>query len=448
MAEKKRKRHEEGADRPAKKAAVGKAVGTVKMQFLESSQGALGPVLATTPGLNFPHNVSFQTYKKSRILPSGEVSELLLHSSQHPRLDYTAQEEKDGSSESLLQDYIGVFDPATKKLQVVPARRLAVRQALRSELDELRAEKERIAAAKTTMTAKRHALATEFGSKKSKKAINQMAENAIVRGQGQGAGAGNAPKDEALASAVLDGMASKTSAMPTKADVAAAIDDSKPRPTANRNAEHPGDVYSVDSIVGKDVLISIPVKDWVTASEAGQPVKVHSQYVAKRIMKLVRAKEIQKLKVLRFMLLCINFNSALKQRGKGAKVIPPKDKLMAEMGENAPAPVVDAIRRRFASEQNDMTRWHVDNLITHICAAALIVDGFEVDVNDLREDLKLENKEIKQYFHEIGCRLNPPTEAERNKLKITKAEAGNHTMARLKLPLNFPKVKTGPSKRR
>lgn len=40
-----------------------------------------------------------------------------------------------------------------------------------------------------------------------------------------------------------------------------------------------------------------------------------------------------------------------------------------------------------------MPRWHVDNLITHACAAALIVDDFEVDVNDLREDFKLENKE-------------------------------------------------------
>jgi DNA-directed RNA polymerase I subunit RPA49 len=40
-----------------------------------------------------------------------------------------------------------------------------------------------------------------------------------------------------------------------------------------------------------------------------------------------------------------------------------------------------------------MTRWHTDNLMTHICAAALIVDNFEVDVNDLRNDLKVENKE-------------------------------------------------------
>lgn len=41
----------------------------------------------------------------------------------------------------------------------------------------------------------------------------------------------------------------------------------------------------------------------------------------------------------------------------------------------------------------EMPRWNIDNLMTHIAAAALIVDDFEVDVNDLRDDLKLENKE-------------------------------------------------------
>lgn len=46
-----------------------------------------------------------------------------------------------------------------------------------------------------------------------------------------------------------------------------------------------------------------------------------------------------------------------------------------------------------ASRNNDMPRWNTDNLMTHVAAAALIVDDFEVDVNDLREDLKIENKE-------------------------------------------------------
>ena len=40
-----------------------------------------------------------------------------------------------------------------------------------------------------------------------------------------------------------------------------------------------------------------------------------------------------------------------------------------------------------------MTKWRVDNLITHIAALALVVDGFEVDIYDLKEDLRLETKE-------------------------------------------------------
>jgi DNA-directed RNA polymerase I subunit RPA49 len=47
-----------------------------------------------------------------------------------------------------------------------------------------------------------------------------------------------------------------------------------------------------------------------------------------------------------------------------------------------------------------MPRWNTDNLITHIAAAALIVDDFEVDVNDLRDDLKVDNKEYVQSCRE------------------------------------------------
>ena len=55
---------------------------------------------------------------------------------------------------------------------------------------------------------------------------------------------------------------------------------------------------------------------------------------------------------------------------------------------------------------------------------------------------------IKQYFLEIGSKVHVPSETERTKMKLSKAEAASHLIARLKLPLAFPKVKSGPSKRR
>jgi DNA-directed RNA polymerase I subunit RPA49 len=361
---------------------------------------------ATTPGLQFPPRISLQPYKRTKILPQGESTSLLLQSSDHARLDYTALEEQDGSSESQLKDYVGVFDPTTNRLQVVPVKRVTVRSTLRSETEEMREEAARLEAAQGSMTAKRHALAAEFGSKKSRKRIDDLTMNAIRSGKPDDPAA---QRNEGVAENILASMVTTTSAMPTKAELAAALDSSKPRPIPNLAAEYPGDVYTIDAVVGSELMTLIPVKDWMDASNAGQGVNVNSKYVAKRILKLCRNKQVQKLKVLRFILLCINFNAALfGSGGQFAKKVPPKGKLETAMNEEDNVPLVNAVRRKFASEYvlrdgnfdstdshrtNDMPRWNIDNLMTHVAAAALIVDDFEVDVNDLREDLKIENKE-------------------------------------------------------
>ncbi|KAF2181665.1 DNA-directed RNA polymeras-like protein I 49 kDa polypeptide [Zopfia rhizophila CBS 207.26] len=443
MSEKKRKRYDYGGEPASKKAAMASLPLKVRLKFVEGAD-VLGPVIASTPGLSFPSNISLKTYKKgsNSILPPGTSSpyELLLHSSDHPRLDYTAQEEKEGNSDSLLKDYVGVFDPATNELQLVEVHKVTVRSTLRSEMDELREEREQFAARKNTLTARRHALAMDFGSKKSKKAIADQYENSIARNRD------GDPGDEAVASAVLQNMGKTTAAMPTKEDLQVTMDESRPRPKANGKADSVPDVYPIETVIGNEILTAIQVKDWVDAAERGEPVEVHSRYVAKRMLKLSKSKDITKLKALKFIQHCIDFNAALKSRGKGAKMVPLKEQLEAKL--RVSGPIVNAIKRKFTSETNDMTRWHIDRLMTHVAAAALIVDNFEVDVNDLRDDLKLENKEIKQYFLEIGCRVNPPTEPERTKLKVTKAETINHSIAKLKLPLTFPKPPRAPKKRK
>jgi DNA-directed RNA polymerase I subunit RPA49 len=261
-------------------------------------------------------------------------------------LDYTAQEEFDGSSESQLKDYVGVFDPATKKLQLVPVKRVTLRSTLRSETEEMREQKEKTQAQQQTMMAKRNALASEFGSKKSRKALDDMTMNAIRSGKPDDPASA---RNDAVAENILQNMAGATGAMPTKQEMEAAVDSSKPRPTPNLQAEYPGDVYPIESIVGSELMTMIEVKDWVDAAAAGQNINVTSKFVAKRIVKLARNKQIQKLKVLRFILFCINFSQAL-QSSKGGKKIPPKGKLEAIMGEDVPQSCIMAIRRKFARE--------------------------------------------------------------------------------------------------
>lgn len=40
-----------------------------------------------------------------------------------------------------------------------------------------------------------------------------------------------------------------------------------------------------------------------------------------------------------------------------------------------------------------MNRWAIDNFMTHISALAIIIDHFEADIADLRDDLKLDTKQ-------------------------------------------------------
>lgn len=58
---------------------------------------------------------------------------LLLHSSSHQNLDYTAREDRPHGADSLLRHYVGVFDPMTGHLQVVEAKKMAVRGTVRSQ---------------------------------------------------------------------------------------------------------------------------------------------------------------------------------------------------------------------------------------------------------------------------------------------------------------------------
>jgi DNA-directed RNA polymerase I subunit RPA49 len=360
---------------------------------------------ATAPGINFPSQVTFAPYKRTEVIPDGATDHLHLHSSDHPRLDYTAQEEPDGSAQSELSDYIGVFDPATNKLQIVPVKRVVVRSTLRSETEEMR-EQQANTDAPQTMMVKRHALATEFGSKKSRKVIGDMTLNAIASGKPDD------PRHDAVAENIRKNMVGAVGGMPTKEELAAAVDSSKPRPTPNLAAEYPGDVYSVDTVVGSELMTMLEVKDWVAACDAGQGINVSSRYVARRILPLAKNKQITKLKVLRFILLCIDFAAALSGAGGNrARKIPMKGKLEQMMGEDTPVSLVMAIRRKFAPEEyvrphlllnaraddscfrsSEMPRWNIDNLMTHIAAAALVVDDHEVDVNDLRDDLRIDNK--------------------------------------------------------
>lgn len=176
---KKRKRQSNGVETPNKKLATGGS-GSERIKVIHAEDTGLHPVLLGTSGIKAP-TVPFKAYAKPRksskqksengdIRPS--THDLLLQSSQHPRLDYTAVP---SPIDDQLSHYVAIYDPAKRVLQLAPAHHLQLRSTLRAKADE-----EAAAAKGRTMASQREALGQEFGTKKAKKAINSKSTNAIT----------------------------------------------------------------------------------------------------------------------------------------------------------------------------------------------------------------------------------------------------------------------------
>ncbi len=399
---------------------------------------------ASTPGLAFNRPLSFKSYVKprpnapKRAGTSGAIAtdELLIESSDHPAIEFVGREEEAGGANSLLKHYIGVYDPATGDLQVVESRKVTVRGIVRAQRAPAEAFEEQ--GDYKNMREKRNDLGQTFGTKKSRKAIAALTENAISKARTAEEMADKSVKKvDAVTKAMLDSMSAATEGMATQAQLQAQGDAAKPRPKANLDAENPQDVYTVDELIGPEIMALLPVKNWQDVVVAKKEAITSSKFVSDRIY--LASVNVQKLKVLRYMLAIMDFFKATMPKRGGVRNLPKADVLREAMG-NVPGQVVDNIKRKF-TDGPVMTKFQTDLLMTTICALALIVDNFEVDIYGLREDLKLEAKEMQAYFSEIGAKIMAANAAESKRLGLDKASAQQHKFARLRIPLEFPKAK-------
>ncbi|KAL2202146.1 hypothetical protein CC79DRAFT_170523 [Sarocladium strictum] len=431
---KKRKRDAEGGAKPSKKVAIAAPASAAKVASVLRPKSS-PPVIAMTPGIQIPNNLSFNSYapqevaqSKSKSKKHAGGSELLLHSTSHRSLDYTAREEGARTSKPLLNHYIGVYDPRTGKMQVVEAKKMVVRPQVRAKETEAEAD-----LPQKTNFDRRTDLGQAFGTKKAKKALNDMVINAIAPTSR------DAPKtkvDEA-AKAMLSSVGAITSTMASREALQSVVDDAKPVPKANLQAEEIQDVYDPKIIIGEDILNLVPVREWQEAVEHNDSIEVQSRYVAERVGAIASNPEaIQRLRVLRYAYFVMLFYKASVAKGRGIRKLPHPDKISAAL-EPAPEAVINSIRRKF-SENGEMRKFHQELLFTYMCAMTYIIDNFEVDTQHLVKDLSIDQKSLNKFYQEIGGRV------------VQKAITGTklkRNVAVLTLPLKFPKQTVGPKKR-
>jgi DNA-directed RNA polymerase I subunit RPA49 len=231
-------------------------------------------------------------------------------------------------------------------------------------------------------------------------------------------------------------MAEANAGMATRETLEQQADAAKPRPKANVEATELKDVYTVDNLIGSEVFKSIPVLEWQKSVKEKRNISTNSKYVSSRIVNAATV-GVEKLKILRYLLVLLDLHMSCKPIN-GGKQLPKAEDLRTKLG-NIPEPVVADIRRKF-SDAGVMSRFRSDLLITHICALACLIDNYEVDLYDLQLDLKLGTKEMSQYFKEIGARVTDLTVQRIKDLGLDKAAASQRRMAKLKLPLEFPRV--------
>jgi len=348
------------------------------------------------------------------------------------------------SADSLRRHYIGVYDPATRDLKLVQAHRVVLRSTVRPTEKEI--EDSQVQSPRQTFAALRRSLGMEFGTKKARKAIADLTENAITPRK-PGNGTDDGPPD-ARTTAVLESMA--TAGIPSREDLQEAVDDAKPRPKPNLSATTPAEVYPLSTLIEPEEQNLLQVNEWTTAVHNNEAITTPSRFVANRVASIAAVDSHEtktKLKALKYLLALITFANALPRTKTSGARLPPRDKLKAQFA-GFPAGLLESLKRKFAPAGAALSKWHVDRLMTHAAALALAVDGFATDTHDLREDLRLDDRAVAKYFRELGCRVVPLGEKDRGRFGVAKAEAKGRTVARLKLPLEFPKQRVLPAKRR
>lgn len=274
-------------------------------------------------------------------------------------------------------------------------------------------------------------LGQTFGTKKAKKTLAAITENAIAPRTPQ---QGNRPQAlEASEKALMASIKDVTMSVPTEKDLESAMNAGKPVPKGNFMADEIQDVYKPEVLIGKDILELIQVNDWMQAVKKNENIQVRSRFIANRLRRVGSGENaVSRLRLLRYAYLALMLlMTSRKAKERGVREILKKDKLQEELGP-VPPPVIESIRRKF-SDRGYMRKQHVDLLTTHLCAFACILDSFESNNFDLKEDLKIEQREMNQYFMEIGARIS--------KRKVD--EGRTDSIAVLKLPLVFPRMKQG-----
>lgn len=346
------------------------------------------------------------------------------------------------------------------------ARRLTARSSVRRR--EAAASEDESSGEETkavTNYSSRAALTNTFGTKKSKKAVQSMAENRLLARGGDDA---NNPLSKAILSSMPE------SDIPEDTDTKQLAQANKPLPVPDLNTDDVNLAYPLTSLVfpvpPSDTLAQMPISPWIDNISKDKPVNAASRFVANRVSYLIRAHAASpedatlklNVQLLRYTLFLIELSRHIRTLRPHGRIPPPSSWPPKTISGNLPFSLISGTLSHFFAT-NQIAIPGTTLLHTTILALALHIPppSFQVtpgtlitEPTDLQLDLALEPEVCSKYYKELGCTMASASDAELSLwglekiAKKRKTEGGEKKIpkprfAKLKLPFVFPTMSMG-----
>ena len=376
-------------------------------------------------------------------------------------IDFHATERVD-PPDRYLNNYIAVFDPSSGELQITEAKRLAVRSSVRQPVKAQTGDSDTEVMPATNYSA-RAALTHAFGTKKAKKAVQSIAENALM--------AGGAEESNPLSSAILSSMPVRE-AREGLSDQIALAQANKPLPIPDLTTDDITKVYPFSSLVfpspASRTLAELPTETWENDVNNNVEILSFSRFVASRVSQMALMVKSQAdsesarshLKILRYIECLVQLIFLFGQAKTGRKRLPTA--VVAEKtGTPIPRELLDKIISHFCPRGLSPNRAEMTLLQTTVLALTLHLPppsgnhGANILVTfpyDIRQDLRLDDNQLGSLYRELGCKWEGATDSElqiwgyenQRLYKKTAKELGRKPrFAKLKFPLVFPRRSQG-----
>ena len=373
-------------------------------------------------------------------------------------IDYKATEDDDLAGK-YLKHYVAVYDPLSGQLQVAEAKKMTVRSSVRQR-EPNQEEGDSPSITPTTTYSSRAALTSAFGTKKSKKAVQSYAENRLLS---QGTDYPHSPMTNALLSSMPAG---EMAASP-----ASLVQANKPLPIPDLTTNDITKFYPLSSLVFPgpftETLAKMPVDDWQASVRKKESISSQSRFVSITSDHVVKAANanpdntevLQTMQILRYILVLVELVIKLSAIHSD-KVLPPPEKWKLWFSGSIPYALLQKILKKFSPNGMGPSKASTTLLRTTILALTLHIpppsgksgSGMLVaQPFDIQQDLGLRPEEIQQLYKELGCRFETPTETEldlwglRKKVKKAKEPGQSMKLAKLRFPVEFPKMSRGQS---